>query len=603
MDKRIVVRLPRLLDKDLREVCRLQARAQSIELNIAPLSTASITLEDGSGVAIRSFVELYNAKGSVGIFRVNMPDESYGSGERIALEHGICTLDDAIISGQGEITGTPADVLRQILTHQTTKARGQNIWILGTVEAPESMTITVEHDGTKTLEMLAKAMQELQGYMLTFDQGAFPWVVNVVKKPEAVACEGRLSRNIRTIRKTMDDSDLCTRLYCSLLDGGYIESDTIGVWGEVEQSITLNDDMPKDDAIAYCQRYLDNRKNPVLAVQMDATEWFTLTGERLDRFEIGDVCRIALPEYGVTLEERIVALSYADALGTPELATVSLANQIEDMSIRSAKTTQDVDSLKSTSTSYGSRIATSETNLTNMKDQADGFKIIQDKMIHWYSSVEIDLDATEDFAKFGALASYKEVHDLTSEIDYRIAEAELILHGDGTSANAGLVAKVEENSNGIVSQNAALLDLKADTESATAMLSTRVGENEAALVLHADELGTLAEIKADKVDLGKYATVERLEAEIAEVKITDTSYLVTAALSTQSLDANYVETNSLNVGNQLGKWITRTNFVKSITLTAKDFTKFTDGEGYTRAIPNSWTVGYNRDDINYFGYE
>lgn len=356
MDKRIAVRLPRLLDKDLREVCRLQARAQSIELNIAPLSTASVTLEDGSGVAIRSFVELYNAKGSAGIFRVNMPDESYGSGERIALEHGICTLDDAIISGQGEITGTPKNVLSKILSHQTTKARGQNIWILGTVEAPESMTITVEHDGTKTLEMLAKAMQELQGYMLTFDQGAFPWVVNVVKKPEKVACEGRLSRNIRTIRKTLDDSDLCTRLYCSLLDDGYIESDTIGVWGEVEKSITLNDDMSKADALAYCQRYLDNRKNPVLAVQMDATEWFTLTGERLDRFEIGDVCRVALPEYGVTLEERIVALSYTDALGAPELATVSLANQIEDMSIKTAKTTQDVDSLKSTSTSYGSRI-------------------------------------------------------------------------------------------------------------------------------------------------------------------------------------------------------------------------------------------------------
>ena len=88
-------RLPRLLDKDLNEVCRLRPNAQSIELNISPLSSASLTLEDGSGVAIRAFVELYNAKGSVGIFRVSRPDESYGSGERISLEHGICVLDDA----------------------------------------------------------------------------------------------------------------------------------------------------------------------------------------------------------------------------------------------------------------------------------------------------------------------------------------------------------------------------------------------------------------------------------------------------------------------------------------------------------------------------
>lgn len=534
MDKRIAVRLPRLLDKDLREVCRLQARAQSIELNIAPLSTASITLEDGSGVAIRSFVELYNAKGSVGIFRVNMPDESYGSGERIALEHGICTLDDAIISGQGEITGTPADVLRQILTHQTTKARGQNIWILGTVEAPESMTITVEHDGTKTLEMLAKAMQELQGYMLTFDQGAFPWVVNVVKKPETVACEGRLSRNIRTIRKTMDDSDLCTRLYCSLLDGGYIESDTIGVWGEVEQSITLNDDMAKDDAIAYCQRYLDNRKNPVLAVQMDATEWFTLTGERLDRFEIGDVCRIALPEYGVTLEERIVALSYADALGTPELATVSLANQIEDMSIRSAKTTQDVDSLKSTSTSYGSRISTSENNITNLKDTQEKIEEINGKMTHWFNSVEIDLDA--ETATIGLLASRSEV----TAVSTRLTQAEIEI--DGMNAVIALKANqetVDELSKRVTNAeinidgaNANIL-LKADAATVDA-LGTRVSSAE----IEIDGLNSEINLKADKITLDGYVTASQLETKFTNFESGISDSLYVSALSANGFECS-----------------------------------------------------------------
>lgn len=502
--KQIAVRLPRMLDKDLNEVGRLRPKAQSIELNITPLSTASLTLEDGSGVAIRSFVELYNAKGSVGIFRVNMPDESYGSGERIALEHGICTLDDAIISGQGEITGTPADVLRQILTHQTTKARGQNIWILGTVEAPESMTITAEHDGTKTLEMLAKAMQELQGYMLTFDQGAFPWVVNVVKKPETVACEGRLSRNIRTIRKTMDDSDLCTRLYCSLLDGGYIESDTIGVWGEVEQSITLNDDMPKDDAIAYCQRYLDNRKNPVLAVQMDATEWFTLTGERLDRFEIGDVCRIALPEYGVTLEERIVALSYTDALGTPELATVSLANQIEDMSIRSAKTTQDVDSLKSTSTSYGSRISTSENNITNLKDTQEKIEELNGKMTHWFNSVEIDLDA--ETATIGLLASRSEV----TAVSTRLTQAEIEI--DGANANISLKA------------NATTVDA--------------LGERVSSAEIEIDGLNSEINLKADKITLDGYVTASQLETKFTNFESGISDSLYVSALSANGFECS-----------------------------------------------------------------
>ena len=177
--KQIAVRKPRLLDKDLNEVKRLHPSMQTVEMNIAPLSTASLTLPDESGVHIRSFVELYNAKGSVGIFRASLPENTFGSGDRITLEHGICALDDAVVSGMGKIQGTPKDVLTQILAHQTTKARGQNLWQLGDVEAPEDMQITVEHDGTKTLEMLSRAMQELQGYMPVFDQSVFPWLLQI----------------------------------------------------------------------------------------------------------------------------------------------------------------------------------------------------------------------------------------------------------------------------------------------------------------------------------------------------------------------------------------------------------------------------------------
>lgn len=549
----IQARLPRLLDKDLNEVCRLRPNAQSIELNISPLSSASLTLEDGSGVAIRAFVELYNAKGSVGIFRVSRPDESYGSGERISLEHGICVLDDAIVQGKGEIEGTPTYVIGQILSHQKTKADGKYLWALGTVAAPDSMTIKVEHDGTKTLEMLSKAMRDLEGYMLTFDQSAVPWVMNVVKKPDSVACEGRLSRNIRTIRKTMDDGDLCTRLYCSLLDGGYIESDTIGTWGEIEASITLNDDMPKDEADAYCQRYLENRKNPVVSIEMDADEWYTLTGERLDRFEVGDICRVALPEYGVTIEERIVALKYMDALGMPEFATVLLANPITDLSIKTAQTEKDISDIKNTSTGYGNRISTSERKITNLHDEQGDIKKVGNKMVAWFASVDVDLDATEDAARFGALASYEETYDLFEGVDTRVTEAELVLYGDGTVANAGLVARVEDNVNKIKTQNTALLDLKADTESATAVLSAQVADNTALIRATADDLGSEIELKADKIALNGYVTANALKAELANFElslndsITTRTLNVTASTTTESLHANTCSTSNLRV--------------------------------------------------------
>lgn len=149
--------------------------------------------------------------------------------------------------------------------------------------------------------------------------------------------------------------------------------------------------------------------------------------------------------------------------------------------------------------------------------------------------------------------------------DERLTKAELTLYGDGTSANAGLVATVRDQAGEI---SRAALTLYGDGTSANAGLVAKVGSNEASILLHADELGTLAEIKADKVDLGKYATVSRLEAEIADVKITESSYVTTAGLNTQSLGANYVETNTFSISGTM-LTLKSTDYVKSVGRTKR----------------------------------
>lgn len=533
--KQIAVRLPRLLDKDLHEVGRLRPSAQSISLNITPLSTASLTVDDKSGIAIRSFVELYNAKGSAGIYRVNLPEESYGSGGRISLEHGICVLDDAIVPGQGKIKGTPRAVLERILARQTTMARGMPLWTLGDVEALEE--IEVEHDGTKGLEMLLRVLDELPDYMLAFDQSALPWVLHVRRKPEHVACEGRLSRNIRTIRKTMDDTDLRTRLYCSLLDGGYIESDTVSAWGVVEQEVTLNDDTPKADALAFCRRYLENRKNPAMAIEMDAIEWYKMTGERLDRFETGDICRLALPEYGAVIEQRIVAMNYADALGQPEMVTVSIANQMADMSIKSAEMDREINSLKSKSTGYGNALRQTNEVIQHLKEEDEGIKQVNNKFVKWFAAAQIDLDATEEGADVGILATYQETYDLFSDVDKRVTSAELILHGDGESATAGLVARMEEAEADILTgaEDVRVLSesysvFKATQEEATAALVAKAGENEAAIIATANNLGSRIDLKADKTYVDDLVAKE-IEAAIADIGLSIGETVVTKYLT------------------------------------------------------------------------
>ena len=123
--------------------------------------------------------------------------------------------------------------------------------------------------------------------------------------------------------------------------------------------------------------------------------------------------------------------------------------------------------------------------------------------------------------------------DFEASTDTLLTQVKLDMYGDGTSAYAGLVARVSD-AEGEISR--AGLTLYGDGTSANAGLVAKVRDNEAAVLLHADELGTLAEIKADKVDLGNYATVKMLESELSLLESTIADQISTQRLSAVNLD-------------------------------------------------------------------
>lgn len=123
--------------------------------------------------------------------------------------------------------------------------------------------------------------------------------------------------------------------------------------------------------------------------------------------------------------------------------------------------------------------------------------------------------------------------DFEASTDTLLTQVKLDMYGDGTSAYAGLVTRVSD-AEGEISH--AALTLYGDGTSANAGLVAKVRDNEAAVLLHADELGTLAEIKADKVDLGNYATVKTLESELSLLESTIADQISTQRLSAVNLD-------------------------------------------------------------------
>lgn len=317
--------LPRLLDANMQEVRRLRPIFCGVTQTLKPLSTASMELQKGEIVPARSFVEMYTSAGSAGIYRSRAPQKGFGDQtDSVELEHAVCEIGDYLVKEEIEEETTARAAIIKLFSHY-----GGSLWQLGTVSPTDTVTLTADYDNV--LEAILALMDQIPGYMITFDQSSLPWKLNVVARPQTVTAEGRLSRNIQSVRITEDDSDLCTRVYIEELPNGHMDADTISTYGVVERQITSSGDITAAQAQRMASLYLQKHKKPALSVDIDAQDLAAVTGETLDKFEIGKRFRLAIPEYNVTVEEIITALNWSNVYEEPGAVTVTLAEQDETL--------------------------------------------------------------------------------------------------------------------------------------------------------------------------------------------------------------------------------------------------------------------------------
>lgn len=324
------IRLPRLLGPDLVEKARLHPDRASVTVSLSPLSTASMTLPEREGKAsIRDYVEYYGPDGSLGIFRVASAQRTYGNKQQLNLEHGIVTLEDDMVPEGTVLSGDMKAMLSTLLSFQS-----RRMWTLCDVDVPGDLD-NIEAGMSNLLEAVLTIIGQDETAMLAFDQSVFPWVMHVRKKPSGIACECRLNRNLSGVNVRLDDAELCTRVTVEDADGAFhtYDADTIGTWGVVHKAITIEDgDDPEEEA----KKYLDAHKNPALSVELDALTLASLTGDALDSFVIGRMCRVALPEWQVAMDERIMSMTYTDLYGHPDQVRLTLSATRPDASTKLA---------------------------------------------------------------------------------------------------------------------------------------------------------------------------------------------------------------------------------------------------------------------------
>ena len=345
----IDVKRPRLLDDDLKEAATLRAMSLALNLQTPGVSTATLALgPDDPEPAMHAWIECYNLNGSVGVYRVTTKTTDYAKQTTLTLRHGIDALADAVFPAQEEYNGPPAALLTRLLDAQKTLVQGVKPWQLGTCEATDNIRVNINY--TRLSELLASIEELLEDYYLEYDQTVFPWVLNVRAKPTTPDSEIRMNRAVTTISRTLNDADMCNQLILSInsesTSNGVTTNNTlVKTYNNLDSQqrhraiiqktadIDTKDDLTAatvttPEADAWAARFLRDHADPAVQLQITKRALKHATGDDWDETRLAHICRVPLPDYGATYNERAVAVNYPDALSQPDTVVISFANQL-----------------------------------------------------------------------------------------------------------------------------------------------------------------------------------------------------------------------------------------------------------------------------------
>lgn len=246
---------------------------------------------------------------------------------RYTLEHIVSTLQDQIIFGELDLSGYAGNAAAQIL------ARSGGTWALGGCEY--GVNLPYEFDGETLYDALETISDTLPDCVWEFDLSSIPFKLFFRNKPADKICEMRAGRNLRTLRQSVDRSQLFTRFYPIgkeelTLPGGYISrnEDVYGVITRTETNQSIDNEAMLR---AWAEDKLRRHSVPTVTISVTGLELADATGEDLDRIRPGRMCQVPLPETGGNIYERVVRVSWRDKIRDPEGITATLANKVTDV--------------------------------------------------------------------------------------------------------------------------------------------------------------------------------------------------------------------------------------------------------------------------------
>ena len=317
-------------------------RPESMALNLEERkSTATITVgPEAPTIQVGAWLRDDQEPGNGIIWRVKSVETQYHTNSRtIQLEHIVNTLRDGVMFG--EVTPKTITGNNSATTCTAKKAMQyilgrQDIWTLGTFDSAYSdVTNPYNFNGDGLFAALETVTASLDDAHWEYDLSSLPFKLKILSASSDVDSEMRMSRNIRTIRRTVDRSRMFTRLYPIGENNLHITGDYVSrneaTYGTICKIETESSKKDKAELKRWALERLKNHCEPTVTILVEGVDLSQDTGEPLDRLTICRKCRVPLPEFGTTIAEKITKLSWSDKIREPKKVTVTLANNREDI--------------------------------------------------------------------------------------------------------------------------------------------------------------------------------------------------------------------------------------------------------------------------------
>ena len=290
-----------------------------------------------------SYVEIIENGQRVELFRILPSELTKGETSviRYDCEHVLATLIDDVMFRYHEIGGTgifTTAVINYVLSKQTVTR-----WVLDVNQFSRQFLYKWENENLLG-SLFSIPNRFLEPYEWTYDTTVYPWKLSLKKVSTTPKSYVRYRKNLLGIRKNVDSTQLCTRLYPLGYGEGvnqldiksvnnnlpYLTGSTVGQYGIISRIWV---DRRFEDAQSLketAQAMLNELQTPYTTYEIEAADISEITDDSVDKFVPGTYTRVIDEEIGEDIQAPILTVR-KDDLDDVATTQIIIANKPLDV--------------------------------------------------------------------------------------------------------------------------------------------------------------------------------------------------------------------------------------------------------------------------------